>query len=194
VGADPLEEERPVKPSLRAFFGLPLPEQHRAQLAVYLADCEAVAPRFRWVAEANLHFTMRFIGNVERDVVESIADRLTEARLAGFDLELGELGTFKRGRLVRVAWLALSEGADAAKAIAAQIEAECVRAGLEPEQRQFQPHLTLARARDRAGAALPPLLPPPRLGRWRAGELVLYQSHLSPKGSVYEGLRSVTLE
>ena len=47
------------------------------------------------------------------------------------------------------------------KALAAKVEAECGSAGLEPEARRFNAHLTLARARARDGASLPELPPPP---------------------------------
>ncbi len=178
---------------MRAFFGLPVPEAQRRQLEPYLASCSAAAPEFRWTPAANLHLTVRFIGSVERAVVDEIADRLNELRLPAFELALGRLGTFKRGRLVRVVWLEVGAGADQVRELAAQVEAECVRAGLEPEARPFQPHLTLARARPRDGAALPPVPVPPSLASWPADELIPYSSHLGRAGAVYEPLRKLSL-
>jgi 2'-5' RNA ligase len=173
---------------------LPLPEEHREALGRYIVKCEAIAPDFRWVPAQNLHLTVRFIGSVDRRLVEGIADRLDESHLASFGLALGGLGTFKRGRLVRVAWLGLTSGMAAAQSLAAQVDGECARAGLGVEKRAFQPHLTLARARARLGAAPPSLPDAPELMPWKADELVLYQSHLSPKGSVYEPLRRLRLD
>lgn len=192
MGADALEEgRRPL--SLRAFFGLPVPEAQRKELEPYLAECAATAPGFRWVPAANLHLTVRFIGTVERAAVEGIADRLAARPPAGFQLALGGLGAFKRGRLVRVVWLQVATGLEAAQTLAEQVEVECVAAGLTPETRPFQPHLTLARARARDGAPLPVLPDPPALKPWRAAELVLYRSHLGRAGSVYEPLRTIRL-
>ena len=186
-------EEASQALKVRAFFGLPLPEAHRTALAQYLVACAAAAPEFHWTPAANLHLTVRFIGSVDRSIVDGIAGRLGELPLAGFELELGDVGTFKRGRLVRVVWLQVRLGGEAAAGLAAQVEAECVRAGLQPEARQLQPHLTLARARPREGAALPPLPAPPDLPRWSAEELVLYRSHLGRAGSVYDSLRNIKL-
>ncbi len=178
---------------MRAFLGLPVPEAQRRRLELYLAACKATASEFRWTPAENLHLTVRFIGSVDRMVLERVADRLDDLRLPAFELELGDVGTFKRGRLVRVVWLQVRAGADEARQLAAQIEAECVRAGLEHDSRPFQPHLTLARARPRDGAAIPALPSPPDVPRWRAEELVLYSSHLGRGGAVYEPLRKLRL-
>jgi len=196
VGTDPLETgDRPkVEPRVRAFFGLPVPDEQRASLGGFVAACARAAPGFRWTPAANLHLTLRFVGSVERAVVEAIADRLGGRTMTGFDLELGEVGTFKRGRLVRVVWLGLRSGVEALTALAALVDAECVAAGLVGEARAFQAHLTLARARPRDGAELPPLPPQPQLDPWRAAELVLYASRLSRTGAVYEPLRVLKLD
>jgi RNA 2',3'-cyclic 3'-phosphodiesterase len=228
----------PVSPHIiRAFFGLPLPGSLREELGGYISDCAAIAPDFRWTPASNLHLTVRFIGSVEREVVDDVARRLGELNLHGFDIELGNVGVFTRGRRVRVVWIGLRDGtfphsaeggegapapdtsppplgsprgtrgswsqgrmgslapnsADGAVALAAQVEAECGRAGLAPEARPFQPHLTLARARDRDGSALPPLPPLPALSPWRASELVLYSSHLGRLAAVYEPLQTLAL-
>ncbi|HEX9099976.1 MAG TPA: RNA 2',3'-cyclic phosphodiesterase [Candidatus Dormibacteraeota bacterium] len=193
MGADALEEG--ARPEVvRAFFGLPMPEAQRADLAVFLTACAAAAPQFRWTPAANLHLTVRFIGNVHRIVVDAIADRLAARPLHAFDLELGSLGNFGRGRHVRVVWQGLRDGAEAVSALAGEVEVECAAAGLEGEKRPFQAHLTLARARARDGAELPPLPEPPRLSSWRAGELILFASRLSRAGAVYEPLRALKLD
>ena len=158
-----------------------------------MAECAAAVPQFRWTPAANLHLTIRFLGQVEKAVAEDIVDRLAGHDLRAFDLRLGELGTFKRGRLVRVVWLGLASGGGEIGGLAAAVEAETVAAGLEPEARNFSAHLTLARARPRDGAPLPELSPPPSLSPWRADELILFQSRLGRAGSVYEPLRSLSL-
>ncbi len=112
--------EAPVD-RIRAFFGLPLPEANRSRLEAYLLECSQAAPRFRWSDPHNLHLTIRFVGSVEREVVERIAGRLDAGH--GFDVALGELGTFRRGRLARVVWLGVSEGAESLRALADRLEA-----------------------------------------------------------------------
>lgn len=191
VGAAGLAGEAPLTEGrIRAFFGIPLPEDHRRRLEPYLGECAAAAPDFRWAGAANLHLTVRFVGAVDRGIVEGIASRVSGD---AFDVELGDAGTFKRGRLVRVVWIGVTEGEGPLRVLASRVEAECRAAGLEAETRAFKAHLTLARARPRDGAELPPLPPPPALGAWRARELVLYSSHLGRGGAVHEPIRIVRL-
>jgi RNA 2',3'-cyclic 3'-phosphodiesterase len=194
MGTGELEEEDPPPLRVRAFFGLPVPEPQREALAHFIAASAQVAPEFRWTPKENLHLTIRFVGNVERAVVEAVADSLAQCPLAAFEMELGDVGTFGRGRLARVVWLGMRAGADAAVALAAQVEEACLRAGLPPESRPYQAHLTLARARSRMGATLPELPGMPRVEPWRADQLALYSSRLTRTGAVYEAMRRLDLD
>jgi RNA 2',3'-cyclic 3'-phosphodiesterase len=191
LGEEAGDQGRPLK--VRAFFGLPLPAAHREGLARYISSCERLAPQFRWTLEENLHLTVRFLGHVELSLAEAIAAGVAAAPPAAFVLQLGDAGAFKRGKLARVVWLGVRAGEREAAELAAMVEAECVRAGLEEENRRFQPHLTLARARPREGAALPLLPAPPEMEPWRAEELILYRSRLGRAGSVYEPLVNIKL-
>ena len=192
MGSAQLEEEDPPL-AVRAFFGLPVPDAQRAALGRYLVDCAAAAPAFRWTASANLHLTLRFLGQVETAAAQRIAGNLAALPLRSFAIELGEAGAFRSGRLARVVWLGLRVGADEARELARQLEVECLASGLPAEPRPLHPHLTLARARSRLGSALPELPAPPAVAPWRADEVVLYRSRLGRDGAVYEPLRIVRL-
>lgn len=141
----------------------------------------------------NLHLTVRFVGTIERSIVEGISDRLTGQAGPALELALGEVGTFKRSQLARVVWLGLQSGAEEMKALAARVEAVCRAAGLAPEPRPFQPHLTLARARSRDGARAPELPALPALEPWSADELILFWSHLKKNGAEHEPIRRIRL-
>jgi 2'-5' RNA ligase len=170
-----------------------VPDPQREQLGGFLAECAIAAPEFRWSVTENLHLTVRFVGAVDRAVVEGIAGHLDGAAGPSIQLALGEAGTFKRSRLARVVWLGLTSGAEDLAALASRVEGECRAAGLAPEARAFQPHLTLARARSRDGARPPDLPAIPMFAPWRADELILYWSHLKKNGAVHEPIRRIAL-
>ena len=141
----------------------------------------------------NLHLTIRFIGSIDRSLVEAVADALAGRPLSAFEMQLGEVGTFRRGRFARVVWLGLRGGLGGAAVLASEVQEECVKAGLPAESRPYLAHLTLARARARDGARLPELPTLPRLQPWLADRLVLYSSRLARTGVVYEAMRALTL-
>jgi 2'-5' RNA ligase len=186
-------EETPRALKVRAFFGLPVPDPQREELAPFINRCAQLAPDFKWTPAENLHLTIRFVGSVDPAVVEAVAGGL-ESVCSGFELVLGETGTFGRGRAARVVWLGLRAGAEDAAALAATVDAACRQAGLAGEERPFRAHLTLARARSRDGSKLPDLPAAPSVRPWRAGELVLYSSRLTRSGAIYEPLRIVALK
>ena len=170
-----------------------MPEPQRSHLGAFLAQCAVVAPEFRWSVTENLHLTVRFVGTIDRGVVEAIADRLDGNAGSAVVLALGEAGTFTRSRLARVVWLGLRSGGEELKSLAARVEAECRAAGLAPEARAFQPHLTLGRARSRDGARAPDLPALPDLEPWSADEVILYWSHLKKNGAEHEPIRRIRL-
>ena len=194
MGPGELEEEDPRSLTVRAFFGVPVPERQREELAPFLKACAQAAPEFRWTPNDNLHVTVRFIGSVDRSLVEAVADALAGRPLSAFEMQLGEVGTFRRGRAARVVWLGLRGGLRGAAALASQVQEECLKAGLPAESRPYLAHLTLARARARDGARLPELPAMPRLQPWWADRLVLYSSRLARTGAVYEAMRALTLD
>lgn len=161
----------------RTFVAIALPAAQRQVLGSYLERCAGRAPGFRWVPPESLHVTLRFLGSVEEPVLGAVVAGLARIRQAPFGARVGGLGTFG-GRRATVAWLGLSEGREEAAALATACEAACRAAGLEPEERPFRPHLTLARARDRRGEPLPDLEPPPELPGWEVTEFVLFESRL----------------
>jgi 2'-5' RNA ligase len=140
-----------------------------------------------------LHLTLRFLGNVDSERLESLGSLLEEIRSSPFELELGDAGAFGSGRHKRVLWLGIAKGAEAAEELAAAVERACVEAGLAPEERPFRAHVTLARARDRRGAAAPALGPLPVLQPWTASDFVLFRSKPGPRGSEYIPLRTFRL-
>jgi 2'-5' RNA ligase len=167
-----------------------LPDAQRSALAAYLEQCREVAPALRWVSPDNLHLTLRFLGNVEPARLEALAASLRGVAFAPFQVSLAGEGTFGRGTAVRVVWLGVAEGRGELATLAGQVETRCVEVGLEPEERPFNPHLTLGRARERRGGRLPERPAPPALAPWTVGAFHLYRSRLGPGGAVYSVLDS----
>ncbi len=160
----------------------------------YVAACSPLAPGWRWVAPANLHLTLRFCGGLAPDVLARVEEGLASVPGRAFELGLGGVGSFGRGRRARVLWLGVEAGAGALARLAGEVDQVCVAAGVAPEPRPFEPHLTLARAVPPGGAAVPELPPAPALPPFEAGGFALYRGRLRPGGAEYSILRPYPLK
>ena len=106
---------------------------------------------FRWVADGNLHVTLRFLGDVDEAAVPSVVQAFETVEATARSITLGEPGTFPpRGR-PRILHVRVTSGVEFLAALRDRVDR-----ALSPvcrwasETRPFSPHLTLARSRDRA--------------------------------------------
>lgn len=169
------------------FVGLALPEDVRAALGEYLAECARLAPEQRWAAPANLHLTLHFLGSIDAAAVERVAEALGGIRRPAFELRLGALGRFGTPARPRVLWLGVAAGEQPLAALAGDVAARCREAGVAGDERPYNPHLTLCRVRP--GARLPNLPAPGPIRGWTVASFTLFQSRPGPRGAVYVRLR-----
>ena len=125
---------------MRLFVGLTLPNHIRARLVALKGGL----PNARWIAEENLHLSLRFIGEVPGGNDRDIDLGLQSVTASPFDLTLSGSGAFDRRGRVHSVWAGV-EKSDTLTALRDRIESALVRTGLEPEHRKFTPHVTLAR-------------------------------------------------
>jgi RNA 2',3'-cyclic 3'-phosphodiesterase len=129
---------------IRAFVALDLPAPVKARLA----ELAGGVPGARWTDPADLHVTLRYVGEVPDDRLEEIHHRLDEIEAPGFDLSLAGVGLFGQGARARILWAGV-ERSDALAHLQRKVESAVVRAGEPAETRRYSPHVTLARL-DRA--------------------------------------------
>lgn len=143
-----------------------------------------------WQADDKLHLTIRFVGTVDRHFRDSLIAGLGREHLVGGIVRLAGLGHFSRKGRVDQLWAGVKP-AEPLRELHRKSDRLCVALGLEPEHRKFVPHITLARfsrANAPREAALSGYLA--EYGGlsspdFALDELVLFESHMTPKGSDY---------
>jgi 2'-5' RNA ligase len=128
---------------IRLFVGLALSNDLRDRLT----DLQTGLPGARWVDSANLHVTLRFIGEVDRGQAQDLADSLSLIRSPAFDLSICGVGYFGQADKARLLYAGV-ERTPPLQHLRDKIESVCVRSGLEPDARKFKPHVTLAYLRE----------------------------------------------
>jgi 2'-5' RNA ligase len=172
---------------LRLFCALRLPVEAVEKLSRWQAEAFAGAHGVRVLGREQLHVTLAFLGHRPAGELDAIAAELRAAARAGARAALAVTGyreTRSAGMLV-----CADEGGRAAH-VAADLHERLERLGVyERERREWLPHITVIRFRER-----PRLRPPlPELGTVVTSEAAVYMSVLRPSGAQYEVLQSVAL-
>lgn len=148
----------------------------------------------RWQDDDQLHLTLRFIGEVDTRTAEDTAAALASIRAAPPELRLAGCGMFHTRGKPNALWAGVAPR-DPLAALHRKVDQALIRAGLEPERRAYQPHITLARLPGSAGpveaflAAHAALSSPP----FRIEHMTLFESHLGHGGASYEPVERYAL-
>lgn len=132
----------------RLFSGLEIPGELVKRLAMLRGGLEGA----RWVEPENYHITLRFIGDVDGDTATRFSEALAQIEADCFSLTLTGAGSFGRGK-PRAVWAGVAPN-EPLDALRLAHEKAALSAGLEPEQRNFHAHVTLARMRTVKAAAV----------------------------------------
>jgi 2'-5' RNA ligase len=185
---------------IRVFVATPLAEAARHELAEAQNALRRIGADIKWVAPANIHLTLIFLGDIFANQADSIRAAIdqTAAHHPPCSLEIHGLGFFGSSTAPKVVWAGLRGDLDPLLAMQADLTAALKAAGLSPDTRKaFHPHLTLGRARSsrlgremaeaiRAWSATP-------FGRLEVQNVLLIQSRLQPQGPVYSTLHTSLL-
>lgn len=180
---------------LRTFLCLELPGEARERIEALQSRLKRHGARVGWTAPGNVHLTLAFLGDVERDRVDAVAAaaRGAAARGAPLALRLEGAGGFPSLARPRVLWVGIGGETEALSALHADLAAELEKIGFAREKRAFRPHLTIGRVkddRDRALRAVAAEIAAERLEgpEFAATELVVMRSELGPAGARYTPL------
>lgn len=181
---------------MRLFCGIEIPESVKASLRALTGRLKPLA-KLSWSPIDNLHVTTKFIGEWPEERIEEMKRALTAVPATGtFEIAVRGLGWFPNERNPRVFWAGIEAG-DGLKKLAGDTENTVAALGVPVEQREFHPHLTLARRRDpipiehlrKEVAAISASAAAADFGRFRAGSFILYLS----KGGRYTKLQEYPL-
>ena len=124
----------------RLFVAIDPPQEIREELTTICCGL----PDARWTPPEQLHLTLCFIGEVSSATFLDIREALGEIEAAPFALRLQGVGFFPPRGQPRVVWAGIEKNEQLA-ILQRKIVTRLFSLGLEPENRKFAPHITLAR-------------------------------------------------
>ena len=189
----PLPEAKP----LRLFIAADVPDRVKTDVASAVGPYTERIPAARWTRSDGWHVTLKFLGATWPRLMEEVREavRTAAARTQSFETRLTQMGVFPSPGRTRVVWVGLEDADGRFPELVKSLD-ELLAEDFGVEKRAFTPHLTLARMNpprnirefipDLVGTAVPS-------EPFMIDRLVLYRSHLSPKGATYEPLLEAPL-
>ena len=188
---------------VRIFIAVSLPEEIHDNLSTI---SEQLKKRLgegvvRWVRPANIHLTLRFLGEIPAEDLAQLKAGLEEpvAQQATFPLTVHKIGVFPNLHRPRVIWVGLKDS-KALVALHNSVETGMRKLGYDSEERPFSAHLTLGRINQTAsmqqtmhcGEVISGCTVG-ELGSFIVKSVDIYRSELNAGGSIYTRLQSLAL-
>lgn len=174
---------------MRLFVGIPVSGELKEKIRVIQKELEETGADLKLVEEENLHFTVKFLGEVEEEKVEIVKNSLRNVveQFKSFAAGIGGVGFFPNEDYIRAIWLGVKGGEEKFLELLKGVHSSLEQ--IKEERRKPEAHLTIARMRN---AKKKDLLKEKckkvdsEVGEMEIKELVLYSSELTKKGPKYE--------
>ncbi len=180
---------------IRSFIAIEIPGNIRHEVIKFINEFQQQDYDVRWVKFENLHLTLCFLGNVTKDFLQKVAEKLSIIvhTQKAFHLSLKNFGAFPNQRSPRVLWIGVEKGANDLIDLQAKIESTLAEIGYKPEERHFHPHLTIGRVKEKidAGQIFNTQY---KSETFLVKSVILFKSTLTPDGAIYEKLNEFSFK
>jgi 2'-5' RNA ligase len=180
----------------RLFIGVPLSEEVKRVLSPLREKLKATGADLRLVAIENLHFTVKFLGEVEERKIGEVQEKLQEVlkSLKPFSLQLRGIGAFPDQERINSVWVAAASKEFVVLMKKVDQALDFIR---QENHEEEVPHATLARVKTgKNKERLQQLLEEFKqsdFGTMTVEKVVLYESELGKEGPVYKVVEELGL-
>jgi len=149
------------------------------------------------VGRENVHFTVKFLGDIPEEAIEEIDGRVAKLDLKSIEIAVRGVGVFPDLRRPRVVWAGVAAGDEVAVGTLSNGIIKALDGIGRPDDHEFHAHITLGRVRgprnSEALAAFVRKNTALDFGRTRIDSLKLKSSVLTPSGPTYSDVREYAL-
>jgi len=184
--------------NIRAFVAIDTPQEIKMELDELISNLRESAPDIRWVKAANLHLTLRFLGDIPKNSVGDLAAEIAKnvSNFGPFEISLMGIGGFPNLKKARVIWVGGGEGSERLYELAPLVEKSCRDCGFGATDKPFSSHLTIGRVKFPKGhEGLISLVESIQFesSDFPVEEVVIFKSDLFPAGPKYTRLEAIKL-
>ena len=133
--------------TIRSFLAIELDQELVPKILDVQKEFKKTNANIKYVPSKNMHFTLKFFGNIDLDMVEDIADAVNKVikNYSSFDLNIKKCGCFPNKNVIKVLWFGLDEGSPIIN-LQKDLDKEFRKLGFKKE-RNFISHLTIGRVK-----------------------------------------------
>jgi 2'-5' RNA ligase len=182
--------------TIRAFLAVELTDRMKEEAFQFVRPIQAALKSFRLIDPKNWHLTLHFFGAISQADVNRVKAGLETSLedAASFSISLEGLGAFPNLKRPNLIWIGMAGDLGRLEILKSKVDGALSLLGFPIEKRAFHPHITIARAKNRAPSK------PFSVSSSFKGSVVdkiekvtLFQSHLSPAGAQYTPLSHTSL-
>lgn len=102
----------------------------------------------KWVDKENWHITIKFLGEVRKNKIDDIKNKIDNmSNFKKFYLQFNKINAFPNLNYPKVIYLAINRSQENLIKIHKEIEKELLKINFKRDEREYTPHLTIARTR-----------------------------------------------
>lgn len=191
-----MKDESPI----RVFLAIEPPEKIQRELFNFEERLKrTLTYPITWVRRENIHLTLKFFGNVNKDTLKSLISVIQSvcAVSSTFTISVEGLGAFPDLKRARVIWVGTGGDVNTLKKLQSKLEYEFQHLGFKNEERDFRGHFTLGRLKNPGPITelmdMARTIENVRFGEFKVEKITLFQSNLTPSGAVYTRLHTFPL-
>lgn len=184
--------------TVRSFLAIELAEDLIPKILDVQKEFKKTNTNIKYVSSQNMHFTLKFFGNIDLDMIEDIgrAVERTINNYSSFDLNIKNCGCFPNKNVIKVLWLGLEDGSPI-KDLQKDLDNEFKKLGFKKE-RNFISHLTIGRVKSPKNKKeireTIEKLENIEIGQMKVSRISLKKSTLTPQGPIYEDIKVFELD
>ena len=179
--------------TVRSFLAIELAEDLVPKILDVQKEFKKTNANIKYVPSQNMHFTLKFFGNIDLDMVEDISMAVEKVikNYSSFELNIKTCGCFPNMKVIKVLWLGLDEGSPI-KDLQKDLDKEFRKLGFKKEK-NFISHLTIGRVKSPKNKQeirkTIEKLENIEIGQMTVSKICLKKSTLTPQGPIYEDIK-----
>jgi len=130
---------------MRLFIAIQIPSDIKQ--SIYYVSSSLLKDKVKIISPGNIHFTLQFLGEVDKNKMENIKNALSEVEFQPFNLEIKDIGFFPNKDCMKIVWLGV-ENPVKIISLTNKINQILLPLGFKPDKK-FVPHLTIARVKQK---------------------------------------------